>query len=423
MKFKTMFLFLTLILFLNVGIVSAETAKNTVSVKDASISISYYDDMKKEQVAAVKGSLMGVNASPFVTRDSLNDLTFKTDVFVYLITYQRYSGYILFSFGEGQKKVKMWINKKNYIVLNSDWEAIKYGNLKEAPSFSNGAAYIPLEVFNLGGYTYSVNKNQVNINLTKKSTEFPVITKYDRETETVVIKKDGKEDNYKLIGVNFPDDDKVFNKYSKSYFDSLIGKKVNIKYDSSDGAITYNKNKNYYYAYVYLVGESKSINEDILYNGYTYYYDYNVGSELTDGLENAALRAKSNQMGVYHEKDMYELNENIDEMNDGDLRQEDELESNQFKVVEAIEKTQYDEEHGLGQTVVTERKIILDHNGQVIKVDFLDPNVPYLLQEYGSLAIKTAKEKLIGKVITLRITPEDNYEYVLFLLDYMKSMK
>lgn len=294
MKIKVTVLFMIIVMLFSTTASADLTDKSYVEVPKSNISIKYLDFDGLEKTVSLEDKTYGVNAHPFISIESISKLNYVAEKFVFLLSYTKYDEYIMLN-SPGKFKIAMYIDDKNYTIMDSNWKDIGKGIFSEAPFVEDDVVYIPLEAILALGHNFTVENNNIFIDTTKVDTTiFPVVDN-DEKLET-------------------------------------------------------NKNTN------------------------------------------ANTKEKK-------------------------------LANNEFKVVDAYEKTKYEESHGLGDTIVTERKIILEQNGKTIDVDFLDPNLPELMKDMASLTIKTAEQKLIGKTIQLKITPKNNYEFVLYIMNYMLNMK
>jgi Staphylococcal nuclease homologue. len=416
---KIIFLMCFLMMFSSTVLASPYQSKS-ITENEVVVEMKYFDYDGKEAKVSIKDKILNVNAHPFIRLYAFEDLVFEAEKFVFLITHARYEGYVMLNH-VGNNKIRMYVDEREYTIVNNDWETVDVNKFDETPFYKDDIPYIPLKTIELLGYTYSISDDKIVIDMTKKYSEQAKIKGYNKKLETIIVTENGVDKNYRLIGVNLPDDDKIFNKYTKKYLDSLKNKYVTISTDESVGKV-YNKQKDFYYAYLTLQNEKISINEKMIKEGYGWYFSYNVDSNHIKDFNKAYDYAVSNQLGVYHEK--YNDNDKkLKEEYDKSIEVESKLKSNQFKIVDAYEKTKYIESHGLGRTEIVESKIILEQNGKTYTANFLSEDVPELMREYSSLAIKTINEKYKGDIITLRVTPKTNYEFVLYILDYLLNNK
>ncbi|MNB73749.1 hypothetical protein D3C75_203670 [compost metagenome] len=378
--------FIAIILLVFVFVCSSVYAdavqKNVSLLDDYNITVNYkdYDGIVKS--VSIVDDVLSVNNNIMISIDSLDLLNMEADRFLFIATYARALEYIILDPGLETNKIGLYINKKSYILKDPDYEDIKMGTMKESPVEYNGIAYIPIDVFNLMDLKATNNENNITIDIAGDPNIKTVVTGIDRKKEVLTVKRGDQQIKLKLIGVDIPNDDKTYNATVSKVVYALKGKEISIKYDLSPTAISYDVEGGYYYVYAYLPGDDISLNEQILSMGYASYIDYEVGTDLREELINSAKYAQSNKLGVYK------------------------INSTKIYKVESV-----------NNKIVT-----LSQGGTVYQIDFGDKNLSYTLKQYSPSSLKKLND-YVGKNIELKVRPVDNYDFVLYIITYLKEKK
>lgn len=403
MKIKVFLICMMMLLLFNTNIF----AQSNYDFKNDNITFKYHDVEEKEDREITLESLVArMEGNILISLNTIRQLNDEAEFFVTLPTYSAYNGYLRIAFMYKDANIDMTQDNKNYRVINDNFKIVKQGSFSVSPFEYGDDYYVPLEAFKVSGYPIELTDEGIFIDLTSRQTVSPVIQSYDKKRQVFTIKQNEKQYDYKFIGVKFPEDEKEFNQYSKSYIDSLIGKEVSLWFDKSKSSVKFNTEDDYIYVYAYFINDTVSLNEQIIKHGYSYYEDQDVGTEFKQRLTDAAKYASNKKLGV--------------NFTGNDLKL---LSKRQFKVLEVINTSKYVEEHDQGQTVYTERKIVLEQNGKVFIIDFLDDSLSLDLEKYVSLTLNKYKTKYMNKIVTLKSIPNNNYDFVLYLTGYSKNNK
>lgn len=389
---KTMIIFSLIVLLSFHSIVyAADQSLNAAT--ESNITVHYTNKEGHKSEVSILDKVVNTNTSSLIRLKSLDQLSYEANQYLFIWSYVKYSGYVLINI-PGNNKIRMWVNKRSFEVVDKEWNLIGEGELKEAPIVYDNEPMFPVEAFNILGYSVQTNKNGgVVVNLTEKAEgtqDTPFVLGVDRSDETIIVRKEGKDVKFRLIGVNLPDDDTVYNTYTADYINDLKGKYVLVK-----NAVW--SEEGFFYAYIYPIGEKVSINEDMVGRGYSFYADYDVEDSWKEIMSINVEFAKSNQLGVYSAASNEAIKAPIKKFNPN---------GKTFHVA------------GIEGKIVT-----LKQNDAIYEVDFGDRNISEVMQRNASLSLLFMKKELIGKQVELLVAPKNNYEFILYLMVYIKDHK
>jgi endonuclease YncB( thermonuclease family) len=375
--------FISLFLIFSMKVYADNSTKEIKVIKDLNLVVEYKDYDGSAKTASITDDAISVNGRVMINIDSLDLLNMEAEKLIFIVTYAKSLGYIVLDPGLETNKIGLFIDNKTYTLKDLDYNKIKDGTLMEPAIEYEDTAYIPIEVFDLMGLKATSEENKVYINVSGDLDVKTVVTGIDRKKEVLIAKRGDQEVRYKLIGVDVPDDDKTYYASMSKVVKALIGKQIEVKYDLSVTSIAYDVEGGYFYIYAYLPGDDISLNEQILNSGYAVYKDYNVGTELREVLVAASKQAQSDQLGIHK------------------------MASSKVYNIKSV-----------NGKIVT-----ITQGGSTYKVDFEDKELSSTIKQYISSSLITLGSKYIGKDIELKVKPTNNYDFVLYIITYLKEHK